>query len=131
MLLQMLDINFLMTVAVGGALALQDVTEATSVVVLFSLADWLESACCASAKNAIAGVLALKPDMARLAETGTACLPSPLCLYCMPCMPNRSMFTPELQHNAQVAHQANRHRLKLANFCRVRGTLPWVSMHVI
>ena len=73
MLLQMLDINFLMTVAVAGALALQDVTEAASVVVLFSLADWLESACTASAKNAIAGVLALKPDTARLVETGTAC----------------------------------------------------------
>ena len=78
----MLDINFLMTVAVGGALALQDVTEATSVVVLFSLADWLESACTASAKNAIAGVLALKPDAARLAETGTACRRPYVCTVC-------------------------------------------------
>jgi copper chaperone CopZ/branched-subunit amino acid transport protein len=40
-----LDIHFLMSVAVAGALALQDYSEAATVVVLFSIADFLESRC--------------------------------------------------------------------------------------
>jgi len=65
-----LDINFLMTVAVAGALALQDVIEAAAVVVLFAVADWMESQCTASARDAISAVLALKPESATLSETG-------------------------------------------------------------
>ena len=49
---------------------MQDVTEAAAVVVLFSLADWLESSCTSSARNAIAAVLALKPEVAVLANSG-------------------------------------------------------------
>lgn len=69
---QRLDINFLMTVAVAGALALQDVIEAAAVVVLFAVADWMESQCTASARDAISAVLALKPESATLSETGTS-----------------------------------------------------------
>lgn len=60
-----------MTVAVAGALAIQEVTEAGIVVFLFSLADWLESACTSSARRAIEEVLALKPETAILAHSGS------------------------------------------------------------
>lgn len=60
-----------MTVAVAGALAIQEVTEAGIVVFLFSLADWLESACTSSARRAIEEVLALKPETAILAQSGS------------------------------------------------------------
>jgi hypothetical protein len=61
-----------MTLAVAGALALQDVTEAAAVVVLFSMADWMETSCTATARNAISAVLALKPATAVLAGSGAA-----------------------------------------------------------
>ena len=59
-----------MTIAVAGALALQEVTDAAVVVLLFSLANWLESACTSSARSAIAAVLALKPETGISADTG-------------------------------------------------------------
>jgi cation transport ATPase len=64
-----------MTVAIGGALALQEVTDAAAVVVLFFLADWLESSCTSSARNAIAAVLALKPELAVVASSGKDFVP--------------------------------------------------------
>lgn len=42
---QVLDIHTLMLIAVAGAIALGDYTEAATVVVLFSLADFLEARC--------------------------------------------------------------------------------------
>lgn len=68
--MQRLDINFLVVVAVAGALALQDVVEGAAVVVLFAVADWMETQCTSSARDAISAVLALKPEQAVLAETG-------------------------------------------------------------
>lgn len=59
-----------MTLAVVGALALQDVIEGAAVVVLFALANWFEGQCSLSARNAIAAVIALQPDKAVLAASG-------------------------------------------------------------
>ena len=66
----MLDINFLMFLAVAGAVALQDYVEGAAVLVLFSVAQWLEARSTAAARAAIASVLALKPQTAILADTG-------------------------------------------------------------
>ena len=68
--MQVLDINMLMVIAVAGALALGNLLEAAGVVVLFGLAETLESRCTQAARDAIAGVLALKPDTAILQANG-------------------------------------------------------------
>ncbi|GAQ83115.1 heavy metal atpase 2 [Klebsormidium nitens] len=65
-----LDINALMTIAVGGALALGDFEEAASVVFLFAIADWLEGRTSERARCALEAVLSLAPDTAVLADTG-------------------------------------------------------------
>lgn len=65
-----LDINTLMTIAVAGALAIGQYTEAGVVVVLFSVAEFLERNCSRRARDAVAGVLALKPETAVLADSG-------------------------------------------------------------
>ena len=57
-----------MTLAVAGALALEDFVEAAAVVVLFAFAEFLESRCTASARDAVAAVLSLKPETALLAS---------------------------------------------------------------
>ena len=54
----------------AGAIAIGDYTEAATVVVLFGVADFLESNCTSKARDAIGAVLALKPDNAVLAATG-------------------------------------------------------------
>ena len=41
-------------------------------VVLFGIADFLEANCSGKARDAIAAVLALKPETALLADTGAA-----------------------------------------------------------
>jgi Cd2+/Zn2+-exporting ATPase len=65
-----LDIHFLITLAAAGAIAIGDYTEASIVVVLFCIADFLEERCTGQARDAISAVLALKPDNAVLAATG-------------------------------------------------------------
>ena len=65
-----LDINFLMTLAVAGAIAIAEYTEAGTVVVLFSVADFLESRCTGQARDAISSVLSLRPETAVLADSG-------------------------------------------------------------
>lgn len=65
-----MDINFLMFLAVAGAVALQDYVEGAAVLVLFGVAQWLEERSTAAARAAIASVLALKPQTAILADTG-------------------------------------------------------------
>ena len=64
------DIHFLMTLAVSGAIAIGEYCEAGAVVVLFSIADFLESRCTDQARDAISSVLSLRPDTAILAENG-------------------------------------------------------------
>ncbi len=68
----MLDINFLMFLAVAGAVAVQDYVEGAAVLVLFGSAQWLEQRSTAAARAAIASVLALKPQTAILAHTGSS-----------------------------------------------------------
>ena len=65
-----LDIHFLMTLAVAGAIAIAEYTEAGAVVVLFSVADFLESRCTGQARDAISSVLSLRPETAILADSG-------------------------------------------------------------
>lgn len=64
------DIHLLMTLAVSGAIAIGEYTEAGTVVVLFSVADFLESRCTGQARDAISSVLSLRPETAILAENG-------------------------------------------------------------
>jgi len=66
-----LDIHVLISIAAAGAIALADYSEAGIVVVLFAIADFLESRCTGQARDAISAVLALKPDFAILAEDGS------------------------------------------------------------
>ena len=65
-----LDIHFLIALAAAGAIAIGDYSEASIVVVLFCIADFLEERCTGQARDAISAVLALKPDVAVLAESG-------------------------------------------------------------
>ncbi|MGH9385610.1 MAG: heavy metal translocating P-type ATPase [Vicinamibacterales bacterium] len=58
-----LDINALMVIAVVGALLIDHVEEAAMVVVLFSLAQWLEAQTLDRARRAIARLLDLAPSM--------------------------------------------------------------------
>ncbi|XP_002974006.2 putative inactive cadmium/zinc-transporting ATPase HMA3 isoform X2 [Selaginella moellendorffii] len=64
-----LDINILMLIAVGGAIALTDYIEAGSIVFLFTLAEWLEGRSSEQARSALASGLDV-PRNAILAETG-------------------------------------------------------------
>ena len=56
-----LDINFLMTVAVAGAILLGDWSEAGSVVFLFALAQWLEARSMDRARHAIRALMDVAP----------------------------------------------------------------------
>jgi Cd2+/Zn2+-exporting ATPase len=61
-----LDMNFLMTVAIIGALAIGEPTEAAAIAALFSLAELLESAAVARARRSIEALVRLAPERARL-----------------------------------------------------------------
>jgi len=56
-----LDINVLMMIAVGGAIALGEWSEAASVVFLFALAQWLEARAMDRARGAIRALMDLAP----------------------------------------------------------------------
>ena len=60
------DINFLMTVAVIGAVAIGAWLEAALVVVLFSLGEALEGRAVERARRELAGLVALAPETARV-----------------------------------------------------------------
>jgi Cd2+/Zn2+-exporting ATPase len=64
------DIHLLITLATAGAIAIGEYTEAATVVVLFSVADFLESRCTGQARDAISAVLSLRPEKAVIAATG-------------------------------------------------------------
>lgn len=59
-----LDMNVLMTVAVVGAMCIQQWTEAATVVFLFAISELLESFSVARARKAIESLLKLTPDTA-------------------------------------------------------------------
>ena len=66
-----LDINVLMVVAVAGAAALGDYTEAGAIVFLFTVAEWLEILACARASAGMRSLMsAAVPKHVVLAETG-------------------------------------------------------------
>ena len=66
-----LDIQVLMTVAVAGALAIDEWFEAATVLVLFGIAQALEARSMARARRAIADVLDVTPPTADLLQGGT------------------------------------------------------------
>jgi Zn2+/Cd2+-exporting ATPase len=67
---RVLDINVLMVVAVLGALALQEWTEAASVVFLFALAQLLETRAMDRARGAIRSLMELSPVEAIVRRSG-------------------------------------------------------------
>jgi len=67
---RILDINVLMVIAVAGALALGDWPEATSVVFLFAVAQWLEVRTMERARQAIRALIDLTPREALVRRHG-------------------------------------------------------------
>ena len=67
---RVLDINVLMVVAVAGALALGDWPEATTVVFLFAVAQWLEVRTMERARQAIRALIDLTPREALVRRNG-------------------------------------------------------------
>eukprot|EP00961_Rhodomonas_salina_P112434 1512803-Rhodomonas_salina.4 len=63
-----LDINILMTIAVIGACGLQQFSEAAAIAVLFSISDWLEMRATSRAREAVAAILSLRPELAELPD---------------------------------------------------------------
>eukprot|EP01050_Picozoa_sp_SAG11_P000595 SAG11_NODE_20_length_25330_cov_18.348143_13_plen_481_part_00 len=63
-----LDINMLMTLAVAGAIGIEDYVEGAAVVFLFALSEWLETRAGEKARVAIAAVMAMKPEVALLLD---------------------------------------------------------------
>jgi Cd2+/Zn2+-exporting ATPase len=61
-----LDINVLMLVAVAGAIALGEWSEAAMVIFLFAIAQWLESRSMDRAREAIRALMDLSPGQARI-----------------------------------------------------------------
>jgi Cd2+/Zn2+-exporting ATPase len=65
------DMNLLMTVAVGGAVGIGEFLEAGAVAFLFALSLTLEAWSVGRARRAIAALMALSPDRARVLGPGT------------------------------------------------------------
>ncbi len=65
-----LNINLLMTIAVVGALAIQQWPEAAMVTVLFAIAELIESRSVERARDAIRSLMALAPETARMQRDG-------------------------------------------------------------
>ncbi|WP_245254490.1 heavy metal translocating P-type ATPase [Paraburkholderia sp. LEh10] len=63
-----LNINALMSIAVTGALIIQQWPEAAMVMVLFTIAEFIEAKSLDRARNAIAGLMKLAPDKATLRQ---------------------------------------------------------------
>lgn len=61
-----LDVNFLMTAAIVGALLIGEPVEAAAIAALFSLAELLEAAAVARARGSIEQLVRLTPERARL-----------------------------------------------------------------
>lgn len=67
-----LNINFLMSLAVIGAIAIGQWPEAAMVVFLFAVAELIESLSLNRARNAVQGLLKLAPDVATLQDANGA-----------------------------------------------------------
>lgn len=65
-----LNINFLMTVAVTGAILIGQWPEAAMVTFLFGLAELIEAYSLDRARNAIAGLMSIAPDVAMVRAAG-------------------------------------------------------------
>src|SRR5450830_1295012 len=65
-----LNMNFLMSLAVIGAALIGQWPEAAVVIVLFTLAEMIESLSLDRARNAIAGLMAMSPDQATVWQDG-------------------------------------------------------------
>jgi Cd2+/Zn2+-exporting ATPase len=65
-----LDINFLMTIAIVGAVVIDEWAEANSIVFLFSLAELLESLSVARTRRSITSLVELAPKRAHLVHDG-------------------------------------------------------------
>ncbi len=65
-----LNMNFLMSLAVIGAAIIGQWPEAAVVIVLFTLAEMIESLSLDRARNAIAGLMAMSPDQATVLQDG-------------------------------------------------------------
>jgi Cd2+/Zn2+-exporting ATPase len=65
-----LDMNFLMTVAILGAVVIGETMEAAAIAFLFSLAELLESYSVDRARASVASLMELAPDTARLLRDG-------------------------------------------------------------
>jgi Cd2+/Zn2+-exporting ATPase len=72
----LININTLMLLAVLGTLAIQDFVEGAAVLFLFSLSDWLELSATVRQRDAIAAIIALKPEYAELKDGGTVAVES-------------------------------------------------------
>ena len=69
-----LDMRFLMTIAVVGAVAIDAWTEAALVVVLFSIGEMLEGRAVDRARRELAGLVSLAPDTARVRRSANEIL---------------------------------------------------------
>ena len=65
-----LDMNFLMTVAILGALAIGETAEAAAIAFLFALAELLESYAVDRARGSVEALLELAPETARVIRGG-------------------------------------------------------------
>ncbi|RLN34935.1 putative inactive cadmium/zinc-transporting ATPase HMA3 [Panicum miliaceum] len=65
-----MDINILMLIAVAGAVALGNYTEAGAIVFLFTVAEWLETLACTKASAGMLSLMSAVPRHVVLAETG-------------------------------------------------------------
>ncbi|RKE25527.1 Cd2+/Zn2+-exporting ATPase [Paraburkholderia sp. BL23I1N1] len=73
-----LNINALMSIAVTGALALQQWPEAAMVMVLFTIAELIEAKSLDRARNAIQGLMQLTPEQACVQQTDGSWRPTDL-----------------------------------------------------
>ncbi len=65
-----LNINFLMTVAIAGALVIQEWPEAAMVTFLFALAEQIEAYSLDRARNAVRGLMEMTPEKATVKRDG-------------------------------------------------------------
>ncbi|RLM84455.1 putative inactive cadmium/zinc-transporting ATPase HMA3 [Panicum miliaceum] len=65
-----MDINILMLIAVAGAVALGNYTEAGAIVFLFTVAEWLETLACTKASAGMLSLMSAVPKHVVLSETG-------------------------------------------------------------